>query len=222
MKRIVRAGIFIGATAAVVVGGTLVSYASWILPDPGVAAKTQASAMPPGVKPEAELGGDKAVVTWKGQEIGGKRMTGYVVTAHDTDPTPLPSIARTVVASGESEQSATFTTAELAGGKWKWAITPKLQTWTGTEGELSNPKLVVAAPAPAAALAKAVAPVEAASTPTKEATTPVPAKKPEAVPATTTPAKDPAPEKSEIPNSTPTPSESSSDTAPSPSASASE
>lgn len=142
MRQFVRTGVLVGATAAVVIGGTLVSYASWMLPAPAATARVAAGAMPSGATPRAEAHGDKAVVTWSAQEIvPGVKVTAYVVTAHDTDQSPLPSIAHAVTASDSAVESITFTAAELAGGKWKWAITPRLGSWTGTEGALSNPPL---------------------------------------------------------------------------------
>ena len=228
MRRVLTTGIFVGATAAVVIGGTLVSYAGWIVPGPAAAATARAGSMPAGGTPDAEKVNGNAVVSWKAQEIvPGVRMTAYVVTAHDTDQTPRPSVAHTVSASGSGTESATFTAAELAGGKWKWAIAPKLQSWTGAEGSLSNPKLVFPGAAPTAALARAVPvappatplatpPVE--STPRPTATTAAPPERPTAEPA----AKTAAPAKSETPQAGPAPSESSSDIAPSPASSSAE
>jgi hypothetical protein len=225
MRRIVKTGAFIGATAAVLIGGTLVSYASWILPDPAVTAHVKTPAMPSGPTPASKTAGAEVAVSWDAQQIvPGVKMTAYVVTAHDTDLTPLPSIARTVPASGSGMQSATFTAAELAGGKWKWAITPKLESWTGTEGALSNPKLIFPAAAPAtaatAATAKALAPgtsneaAQAAAptiapvelTPTPAVTTKAPAEKPVADPTTSAPEKTVEPEKTESPQAEPSPS----------------
>jgi hypothetical protein len=224
-----KTGLFVGATAAVVISGTLVSYASWIVPGPEAAARAQAASMPGGVAPDARKVGGDAVVTWKAQEIvPGVKMTAYVVTAHDTDPTPRPSLARTVSASGSGTESVTFTAAELAGGKWKWAITPKLQSWTGAEGPLSNPKLVFPGAAPATDVAKAAptdampaaAPAKvvpltarpAETTPRPTATTSAPPREPTAEPAATSP----EPEKSTSPKTDPAPSKSSSDIAPPP------
>jgi hypothetical protein len=230
MKRIVKTSIFVSATAAVIISGTLVSYASWVVPDPAATAKVQTPSMPGGPTPTSEISDGKAVVHWKAQNLAGVKMTAYVVTAHDTDETPLPSIARTVAASGSGDESATFTGAELAGGKWKWAIKPKLQSWTGPEGPLSNPKLIFPAPAPATALAKAAtartgseaaqaaAPVE--TTPTPASTTDAPVKRPETDPAPE--ATEKAPEKTESPKADSTPSDSPSVIGPSPAPSASE
>jgi hypothetical protein len=231
MRRVAKVGIFVGATAAVIVSGTLVSYASWVVPDPAATAKVQTPSMPGGPTPTSEISDGKAVVHWNAQNLAGVKMTAYVVTAHDTDETPLPSIARTVTASGSDDESAAFTGAELAGGKWKWAITPKLQSWTGTEGALSNPKLIFPAPSPANALAK-VTPAKTGSeavqavetTPTPASTTEAPAEKPETRPApsATEKATEKAPEKTESPKADPTPSDSPSVVDPSPAGSASE
>jgi hypothetical protein len=230
MRRIVKIGIFVGATAAVVVSGTLVSYASWVVPDPAATVKVKTPSMPGGPTPTSDGSDGRAVVRWKAQNIAGVKMTAYVVTAHDTDATPLPSIAHTVTASGSDDESATFTGAELAGGKWKWAITPKLRSWTGTEGALSNPKLIFPAPSPATALAKATpaktgseavqaaGPVE--TTPAPASTTEAPVKKPETSPAPS--ATEREPERTESPKADPTPSGSPSVVDPSPAGSASE
>jgi hypothetical protein len=156
MRRIVTAGLLAGATAAVVVGGTLVSYASWIVPGPAAPGKAAALSMPAGVTPDSEIRAGKTVVTWKAQTIiPGVRMTAYLVTAHDTDRTPRRSITRSVTASGSDRLSAVFSTAELTGGRWRWTVTPKLRSWTGAEGPLSDPALHLAVPTPATAPAKA-------------------------------------------------------------------
>jgi hypothetical protein len=165
VKRITRTGVFVAATTTVVIGGTLVSYAGWIAPASTVSAKARAGSMPPGVTPSAAIQNGQAVVSWSAQEIlPGVEMTTYVVTAHDTASPAQPSVAHTVTASGAGTESATFTAAELAGGKWKWAIIPKLQTWTGAEGKLGTPKLVFPAAAPATVLAAAVTAVAATGT----------------------------------------------------------
>jgi hypothetical protein len=223
MRRIVKTGIFVGATASVLISGTLASYASWVLPGSSPAATVRTPSMPSGVTPNSKTITDGALVTWPAQKLSGVKMTAYVVTAHDTDETPLPSIARTVTASGSEDESVTFTSAELAGGKWKWAIAPKLQSWTGPEGALSNPKLIFGAPTPATALAKAVttgtsieAPQAATSpatsgapTPTPTSTTAAPVKNPGPDPTPSPTEKESVPAKMESPKADPSVSESS-------------
>jgi hypothetical protein len=222
MRRVVKTGIFVGATAAVVISGTMVSYASWILPEPAATAKVQSPSMPGGVTPHSEKKADgNALVTWKPQELAGVKMTAYVVTAHDTDQTSLPPIARNVTASNAGDLSATFTAAELAGGKWKWAITPKLQSWTGAEGTLSNPKLVFPPASPTTSLAKAAAgtttdAVQAVVSPNATAvpppaptsTTEGPARTVQVSPAPSATERPPAPAKTESPKADPKPSDS--------------
>ncbi|MGX6602353.1 hypothetical protein ACWKSP_09500 [Micromonosporaceae bacterium Da 78-11] len=142
----------------------------------------QVASIPQGITPTAEIKNGDAVVSWGAQELrAGVKMQRYIVTAHSVDETPKPDVKHTVVASGATNESATFTAAELAGGKWKWAITPKFETWVGAEGRLSNPKLgfpataTAAAPAAAAGTTVLAGPVTAAPQPAPTVSnTPVP------------------------------------------------
>lgn len=229
MNRLTKTGIFVAATAGVIVSGTLISNASWIAPTSAATVRVRAGSMPKGVTPSAAIQSGKAVVSWSAQEIvPSVKMTAYVVTAHDTEATPLPDVAHTVTASGAATESATFTAAELAGGKWKWAIIPKFQTWTGAEGKLSNPKLVFPAAAPATVLAAAATGTNAPTPPTPapvvpapataETTAPAPETKPAAPkpdPTTSAPDRSAEPAKTETPKVDPTPSGSASDPHPS-------
>jgi hypothetical protein len=170
VRRGVRTGFLLATVGAMSIGGTMVAYADWTVPSPAAKATVRAATVPRGVTPSAAVQGGNAVVSWSAQEIEpGLPMTGYVVTAHSVDATPSPDIARTVVGTGSSTGSAVFTGSELAGGKWKWAITPAFGSWTGPEGRLSGPKLSFPAKGHANA---ATGPVDA---PAKVEPAPVPA-----------------------------------------------
>ncbi len=174
--------------------------------------------MPDGVTPSATDQNGKAVVSWSAQEIvPGVKMTAYVVTAHDTDPNPLPDVAHTVTASGADSESATFTAVELAGRKWKLGIIPKFRTWTGAEGKLSKDKVNFPAAAPTAPPVDPALPATRATTPAPE-TTPA---SPTADPTTSAPDKPAQPTKTKTPKPDPTPSSTPSDPTPSPSSSTS-
>jgi hypothetical protein len=155
MKRPVKPILVVGAALALGVASGL-AYASWSVPVSDMSITVEAVSMPSGPTPVATADGAQAIVSWDAQQLtSGVKMTAYVVTAHDTEQPAKANVVRTVTASGRSTESASFTAAELVGGKWKWAITPRFQTWTGAEGKLSNPKLVFPAAAPTAGLAAA-------------------------------------------------------------------
>lgn len=173
MRRSVRYFVVATTVGSLGAGGTLMAYAAWTLPIPAVKVKVVAAKMPSGVTPSAAIQDGRAVVSWTAQELrAGVRMQRYTVTAHSVDVTPRPDVAHTVTATGASTESAVFTSSELGGGKWKWAITPRFETWAGVEGRLSE-KVTVPAPVPAA-----VAPAR-----TDTPAAPVPAATPSTVPA---------------------------------------
>jgi hypothetical protein len=140
-----------GATLALAlgVGGTaLASAGSWTVPVTA-AISAKVVKMPRGVTPSAAKQSGQAVVSWSAQEItDGVLMDHYVVTAHSVDEPPMPDIARTVEASGGATETAAFTAAELAGGKWYWTVAPKYRAWTGAESGRSQRLNFPGAPAP--------------------------------------------------------------------------
>jgi hypothetical protein len=185
------------------VTGTLVAYAQWSIPGRGTVRITTA-AMPAGSTPEAEKHGDRVTVSWAAETIApGVPMQKYVVTAHDTQPSPRADVAHTVTTT-----TATFTLAELGNGKWSWSVVPRYQLWSGAEGPRSTPLVpvggnqsrsadVLAAPVPVAAPAKAPAAGESTSPPATARTTEAGPDRPTADPATSAAGKDPEPEKPE-------------------------
>jgi hypothetical protein len=236
MKRPFKPILVVSAALALGVASGL-AYANWTVPVSQMSITVEAVSMPVGPTPVATAGGAQATVSWDAQQLtSGVKMTAYVVTAHDTEQPAKANVVHTVTASGGSTESATFTAAELVGGKWKWAIIPKFQTWTGAEGRLSNPKLVFPAAAPTARLAAAAdpaartgsVPATASSTAAVTSThTPVTTTQPSETtgeppkdePTTSVPQKvekTVEPEKTEVPKADPTPSDtpSESDSAP--------
>jgi hypothetical protein len=202
MRRGIKVGAFAATVAGLGISSTLVAYASWAVPSQVAIGQAVAGKMPQGVTPSAAIQDGRAVVSWSAQELrAGVRMQRYVVTAHSVDTTPRPDVARTVVAGGASTESAVFTSAELGGGKWKWAITPRFETWVGAEGRLSG-KVTVPAPTAASVVADAVltttAPTVPAPAPTTVPDVPVPvatpptAPTPAEVPPTSSPAAAPS------------------------------
>jgi hypothetical protein len=233
-----RRGAGLGIVAATVVAmgaaGTVMAYASWVAPAQAVGAKVVAGTMPQGVTPSAATQDGDAVVSWGAQELrAGVRMQRYVVTAHTVDATPRADIVHTVVARAGSVQSTVFSGSELAGGTWKWAITPQFETWTGPEGKLSG-KLSFPAVSPlrtaltAAVGATSVAaaggnPAAGAGARTGATSTTGPAVTGPAAagptPSATRPTEDPTPAEAAAPEVTPSPSARVTTAAPAPPAS---
>ncbi|GAA4930555.1 hypothetical protein [Actinoplanes utahensis] len=134
-------------TMLVAFGGMLAVYADWSVP--GVSAVTaQAAGMPRGSTPRILEKPGEVVVRWRRQEITpGSPMDHYLVIAHHAGGPAKPDISRTVVAGGAATESVSFTTGELAGGRWYWTVTPKLHGWSGDASPKSEELTLPAAPA---------------------------------------------------------------------------
>ncbi|MEV7622461.1 hypothetical protein [Actinoplanes sp. NPDC089786] len=192
-----RKVVFAVVTAGLVAAGTVAAQAEWAIPV-SASVKARAATMPQGVTPSVEKDGKAAVVSWSTQEIAqGADMTAYVITAHSVNKPPLPDVVHEVTGTSKNSQSVKFKAAEVAGGKWKWTVTPRFHAWVGQESDRSDPldfsgvpatvapgeaALVVAVPDPAttpatvasvkpAETADVKPPTTVASLPTKEATT---------------------------------------------------
>ena len=197
MRRLSRYLIVGTVLATAGVAGTYVAYADWTLPATSMTVALRAAAMPKGTKPSVAEQSHTAVVSWSAQEIAaGVKMDHYLVTAHNQDETPKPTIVKEVVATGNVSESVIFSAAEVSGSKWRWTVTPRFASWTGAESGLS--KAIKFDPAPAAVLVEAPASKVAApaAVPTAPAPTAESPSKPGAEPVTTTPAPSP-PEKTE-------------------------
>jgi hypothetical protein len=150
--------LLVGSTAVTVaLAGTLAVNASWSIPGAS-AVKARSAAMPRGEEPEVTKRTQTALVSWDRQEIApGSPMDHYIVTAHHVGATIKPDITRTVPASGDPIESVIFTTEEMAGGTWRWTVTPKLHLWVGLPSKESRPLTFPAGPA-----AKSVSPAASA------------------------------------------------------------
>ncbi|WP_203824291.1 hypothetical protein [Actinoplanes palleronii] len=193
--------LLVGAVAlSLGVAGTVYAYAGgWTVTSAPTRFTAKVVKMPRGVEPSVTKQSGQAVVSWSAQEIApGVRMDHYLVVAHSVAEPPQPDVTRAVAAGGSTTESVTFGTGEMAGGKWRWTITPKYREWTGEPSKLSPRLAFPAAPAapadPAVIAAPAVPPASpSVSAPTPEAgdtsTAPVPdvrtspASEPENVPA---------------------------------------
>nr|WP_221375668.1 hypothetical protein [Actinoplanes polyasparticus] len=191
--------LIVTTVAAVVTAGTVVANAEWAVSG-AAQAKIHNLKMPAGTKPSVEDQSNSAVVSWSAQEIvPGVKMDRYTVTAHSQDTPPRAAIVREVEASGGVSETITFAAAEVAGGKWRWAVIPHYAKWVGAEsglsGALTFPDAAVSkvAGTPPAKTVVPTIPPTAAPVPTPTAKT---TKKPAAEPVTTTPAP-PSPEKAE-------------------------
>jgi hypothetical protein len=214
MRRAVRRVILVGATVAMGAAGTLTAYANWSTPGTAT-VRGRVAAMPQGVEPSVAKDGKAAVVSWSSQEIAeGADMTAYVITAHSVDTSPAkPNVVHTVTATNSGTHSVTFTAGELAGGSWKWTLTPKFHTWTGAESPPTK-KLTFPAAEPATSLVAQTTdptPPTSASTSSAARSQPGAAPKPAAPPEETTPAPAEEPKseepKSEEPTKAPDPTE---------------
>jgi hypothetical protein len=162
----------VGATVvAVAISGTLFAYANWTIP--GTAdVKTRVLTMPRGVTPSVAKHGTQAIVSWSTQELTDDvPMQRYVVTAHPADG---PPVIHTVTAADGLTQSTTFTTAELAGARWYWTLTPAFATWTGEPSKKTD-KLTFPAAAPTSLLADAGTAADPAAAKTAAGADPPPA-----------------------------------------------
>ncbi|MEV6487222.1 hypothetical protein AB0M20_01090 [Actinoplanes sp. NPDC051633] len=202
MKRELKSALVVATAVALATGGTLVAYA-WEVPSKTVQAKLRAAKMPRGIEPSVAPRGATALVTWSSQEVtDGVTMTDYVITAHSVDTPAKQPVAHKVAAAKADSQSVVFTAAELAGGSWRWTLTPKLHSWTGAESprtkkltfpEATAADLLVSSETPAD-----VAPSrDSANTTTPSTTSPsssaVTESKPAAATETSEPTKDPEP-----------------------------
>jgi hypothetical protein len=156
----------VGATVvALAVSGTLFAYANWTIPGTAT-VKTRVLPMPRGVTPSVAKHGTQAIVSWSSQELtDGVPMQRYVITAYPADGSP---VIHTVTAADGLTQSTTFTTAELAGARWSWTLSPVFATWTGEPSEKTD-KLTFPAAATTSLVADAPAAKTAADSPPPDA-----------------------------------------------------
>jgi hypothetical protein len=193
-----RAGKFVlvaGVVATLGATGTVFAYAGgWTLPDNPAAFTAKVATMPRGIEPSVAKQSGQAVVAWSAQEIApGVRMDHYSVTAHSVSDPPRPDVTHTVAAGGGSTESIIFAASEVAGGRWRWTIVPRLRQWIGAESRPSRRLTFPAAPVGRAATAPAdpadpaapVAPEPAPAATTSRGRSPDP--------ATTSPGRSPAP-----------------------------
>ena len=184
MRRPVKYFIVAATVGSLSAGG--IAYASWTMPIQTVKTKVVAATMPAGVTPSAALQDGRAVVSWSAQELRADlRMQRYTVTAHSVDGTHRPDVAHTVNDTGARTESAVFTAAELGGGKWKWAITPRFESWAGAEGHLSEKITIPSRPEAVAVPARTTLPSRPAPAAATVVASPTPADPPSPTPADT-------------------------------------
>jgi hypothetical protein len=198
MRRAGKALLIGGVVVALGAAGTVYAYAGGWTVDGQASFTAKVAKMPRGVEPSVAKQSGQAVVSWSAQEIvEGAPMDHYVVTAHSVSEPPRPDIARTVPAAGNATESVTFTVAEVAGGKWRWSVTPRYRVWTGESSRLSERLNFPAAPAArVAASTPPPAPVdgEVITPPRSPATTTSPPASPTPERTSASPAAEPDPE----------------------------
>lgn len=200
----------IGATVtALVAVGTLTANAEWVI-HAQAAVKIRTAKVPAGKKPSVAKQSKTAVVSWSAVEIApGVRMNHYTVIAHSQDLPVKPKIVREIAASGDGSESVTFGAAEVAGGKWRWSVTPRFANWTGAESSLSEalrfPAATAAAPVEEPPATGKVAP--APPPVTRQAPVAGSTSNPTAEPPTTGPAAPPKDDTESPPASSPTEAE---------------
>lgn len=125
--------------AALGAAGTVYAYAGGWTVEGELVYSAKAAKMPRGVEPSVTKRSRQAVVTWGAQQIApGVWMDHYVVTAHSDSTPPKPDVTRTVAAAGEPVESLAFAAADVAGGGWRWTITPRFRNWSGQKSPSSR------------------------------------------------------------------------------------
>ena len=201
MSRAYRTPIVVAVAGAIVAAGSVYAFAGWNAPTVSARMTMKVAKMPRGTQPSVVKADKQAVVSWSAQRVAsGARMLSYVVTAHSVTDTGRPDVVRTVTASGLDSDSVTFTSAEVAGSKWRWTVVPRYHSWAGEE---SKPSEALKFAAAAAAVEDVEDPVGRAAPPER----PPAATTPSAAPAKTQPTpsetKTTAPAKEEPPKQEP-------------------
>jgi hypothetical protein len=124
--------------AAAALGLTGTADAAWSASAQGTAGAA-ALTMPTPATPTADTTGffgDSVVLDWSGTQTAGVPVEGYEVGAYDAD-TGLP---RAVGAGCDGLiTGTTCTETSVPAGSWRYAVTARLQSWSGPESELSDP-----------------------------------------------------------------------------------
>jgi hypothetical protein len=131
-----RALVVIGAMFVLNVIGLGVAFAFWSSTDNSNPARAAADSVAAGHQPSGSATGSDITIGWSASTtVAGHAVTGY-------------TIARYSVASGGTATAAgggcagtvaslTCTEQSVGGGSWYYAVTPKLQGWTGAESARS-------------------------------------------------------------------------------------
>ncbi len=146
----------IGSIVAVAFGVAGIVGAYWSAgSNPGGNGHALAGALPTAATPSVSLAGRTATISWaqsvvNGSPLGQLTSGGYSVTRYaETDPgTPIaPGGTCAGVLSGASDPLS-CTESGLATGRWTYAVTPRLYSWTGGESTPS-PTAIIAPDRPA-------------------------------------------------------------------------
>lgn len=117
---------------------------------------SKALTMPTGAKPTGSSTTSSVVtLTWSVSTIGTTTLTTYNVTRYGVTGSGT-AVSCTAGAPSGGTVSCSYT--ESTSGNWRWAVTPTLQSWVGTEGTKSD---FVTVPA-----ADTVAPIVTITSPT--------------------------------------------------------
>lgn len=139
MKRRLTAAIAIALIVATLPGA---ASAVWSSPGSGN-GRAAADVAPAGKQPTTSLTGRSVTVSWAASQFAdGTNVNGYVVARYDAGTnasTPIGSNCSGTIA------ALTCTEAAVAPGSWYYTITPRHQSWLGSQGPASAP-ITVAAP----------------------------------------------------------------------------
>jgi hypothetical protein len=111
------------------------AFAIWSPNSANAAANSKALSMPSGNTPTASVSGTSVTVSWSQSTFStGMAVAGYIVKRYDASTNAL----QTIGASCSGTISAlTCTETSVPVGSWKYAITPKQNSWLGTESAKS-------------------------------------------------------------------------------------
>ncbi|MEU4687523.1 hypothetical protein [Actinoplanes sp. NPDC023714] len=196
MRRAGRALLVGGVVTVLGAAGTVYAYAGGWTVDGRLGVTAKVAKMPRGAEPSVAAQSRRAVVSWSAQEIvPGVLMDHYTVTAHSVSDPPAPAVTHTVAADGGATESVTFTVAEVAGGTWRWSVTPRYLGWTGEQSRLSRRLTFPAAPATKEKGRETAPAAQVTVTPPRSpATTTAPAPSPAPERTSASPAAEPEPE----------------------------
>ncbi|HYV60780.1 MAG TPA: hypothetical protein VFA62_11985, partial [Acidimicrobiia bacterium] len=140
-----RRRVLLGACAALALLAALPALAFWSGPSSSGSGASAAGTMPTGSTPTVTASGSTMTVTWSQNTIAGLGALGaltgggYTVTRYaDGSSTPItPGAACSGLKSGAGT-SLSCAESAVPAGTWRYTVTPRLNSWVGTESAESG------------------------------------------------------------------------------------